>query len=372
MINVIIFRKSLKVHFVYLIQRFLGYLLCINRKIRKSNKVRKNSIVIFSFHKLGDAVFTIPAISQIQKYYQSKITIFCFKELAAIYKIVFKNIDFCTVEHSDFYFRGRIARRSTRTKLARLNPKIIVDLTGAITSASFLINARATNIIGMNKEYFKSLYDSFTPIFYKSHLKDIYLNVSNLLINSETNLQNHDIITTPKSIESILIHPFAGWKAKEWNLYKFIKLAQELSKTHKISFLVPSNSLKKDVEEEIKSCKIDLVKTKSVEELIAALKNCSLLIGNDSGPIHIASILGKATFTIYGPTNPQFSLPNSSHHGYYQKMIKCSPISTENMCYTDGGRIGCPAFECMNQLSVEEVYESIRSFINDLESKSIA
>jgi len=372
MINEIIFKKSLKDHLVYLIHKIFGYLLCINRKIRKSNKISKDSIVIFSLHKLGDAVFTIPAITQIQKYYKSKITIVCFKELLPIYQIIFKNIEFCTVEHSDFYIRGRIVRRSARTKLARLNPKIIVDLTGAITSASFLITSRATKIIGMNKEYFRELYDSFTSISYKSHLRDIYLNVSNLLVNSETSHYNHNIISTPKGIEGILIHPLAGWKAKEWNLNKFIKLAQELSEIYHVSLLLPPNSLRQDIEEEIKNYQINIIYTKSVEELITALKNCSLLIGNDSGPIHIASILGKATFTIYGPTNPQFSLPNSSNHGYYQKKIKCSPIATENLCFTDGGRYGCPAFDCMNQLSVEEVYASIRSFIKDLESKSIA
>ena len=104
---------------------------------------------------------------------------------------------------------------------------------------------------------------------------------------------------------------------------------------------------------------------------LTALKDCSLLIGNYSGPIHIASMLGKATFTIFWPSNPPFTLPYGSTHHYYQKKIKCSPIATENLCFTDGV-YGCPAFECMNQPSVEEIYASIRSFIYDLESKSIA
>lgn len=372
MISVNIFSKSLIDSLVYLLQKFLGFVLYIIRKIMKLKRVRKDNIVIFSFHKLGDAVFTIPAITRIQKYYDCKITIFCFKELVPIYKIIFNNIDFCTVEHSDFYIKGRIAGRSARTKLSKLYPKIIIDLTGAITSASFLITTSAANIIGMNKEYFRELYDYFTPIYFTSHQKDIYLNVSNLLVNSENNPGDHTIIAAPQSIESILIHPFAGWKSKEWNLNKFIKLAEKLSKTCHVSFLIPSSSLKKDIEEEIKNYPINIVETKSIEELITALKGCSLLIGNDSGPIHIASILDKATFTIYGPTNPQFSLPDGLNHGYYQKKIECSPLPTKNMCFTDGGRIGCPAFECMNQLSVEEVYASIKSFISDLERKSIA
>ena len=31
------------------------------------------------------------------------------------------------------------------------------------------------------------------------------------------------------------------------------------------------------------------------------MKKCSVFIGNDSGPVQIASLLGKPTFTIYSP-----------------------------------------------------------------------
>ena len=183
----------------------------------------------------------------------------------------------------------------------------------------------------------------------------MYLNVSKLLTGK---FESHDVDIFPRSnkiLDKIIIHPFAGWKAKEWNLNKFVKLAEALSKSYRVSFLIPSSTLKKDIQEELKKHQINLIETKSVEELIAVLDNCSLLIGNDSGPIHIASMLGNATFTIYGPSNPPFTLPYGSTHGYYQKKIKCSPLATENLCFTDGGRYGCPSFECMNGTTMEEV-----------------
>ena len=180
MMKVNIIEKYLKEHLVYLCQMIFGFFLYVNRKLWKAKKINQDRIVIFSLHKLGDAVFTIPAITRIQKYSNSEITIFCFEELRPIYQIVFNNIDFCTVKHFEFNFGGRIARSSARNKLSMLNPKIIIDLTGAITTASLLITSRATKIIGMNKEYYRKLYDSFTSISYTSHLRDIYLNVSNL------------------------------------------------------------------------------------------------------------------------------------------------------------------------------------------------
>lgn len=356
----------------YIVSQLFTSVLFTLRRFYKLFKIKYGSIVIISLHRLGDSVFTFRAIQEIQKYYKQELIILCYSESIPVYKIGIKNVSYCSVERSDFYFNNRIASRYARKQLNKYNAATIIDLTGVMTSASLIFNSKAGNIIGMNREIFKGIYDLFTNISYKSHLSEMYLNVAKLLTGK---IENNDFEIFPgtnQKVDKIIIHPFAGWKAKEWNLNKFVKLAQELSKTYQVSCLFPSNSLSKDIEEEIKNFKIDIIQTKTVEELITALKNCSLLIGNDSGPIHIASILGKATFTIYGPSNPSFTLPYSPNHGYYQKRIKCSPIPTENLCFTDGGRYGCPAFECMNQLSVEEVYSSIKSFINDLERKSNA
>lgn len=358
--------------FRYLVTLLFSSVLFTIRWFYRFFKNKNGSIVIIALHRLGDSVFTINAIKQLQKFYDKELIIFCYTDSIPIYQIALKKVTYCHVNREDFYLNNRIASRYARKKLRECNPATIIDLTGVMTSASLIFNSRAGKIIGMNREVFKGIYDNFTTVSYKSHLSEMYLNVSQL-ISGNTDYSNYEIFSWPaKKVERVLIHPFAGWKAKEWNLNKFVKLAQELSKTYLVSFLLPLNSLTQDIEEEIKNYQIDIIQTKSIEELITALKNCSLLVGNDSGPIHIASILGKATFTIYGPSNPSFTLPYGSNHGYYQKRIKCSPIATENLCFTDGGRYGCPAFECMNQLSVEEIYVSIKSFISDLESKASA
>jgi ADP-heptose:LPS heptosyltransferase len=85
--------------------------------------------------------------------------------------------------------------------------------------------------------------------------------------------------------------------------------------------------------------------------------------------LQIAALLGKATFTIYGPTNPEFHLPFGKYHAYVQKNISCSPKKNEKFCFTDAGRDGCPSFECMNLLSVEEVIPRVMDFISRLNIK---
>lgn len=341
------------------------------RWVNKLFKVNDGSIVIVALHRLGDSVFTIPAILQIQKFYNREVILFCYSESVPIFKIILKNVIYCSVERTDFFYANRIASIKARKKLSKCQPSTIIDLTGVMTSASLIFNSRAGKLIGMNREIFKSIYDVYIPVFYKSHLSEMYLNVAKLIIGKNETVNRYESPSTINKVEKIIIHPFAGWKAKEWNLNKYIKLAKALIENYHVAIVIPGNYLTRDVIEEIKNVKIEIAETKNIDELILVLNNYSLLIGNDSGPIHIASLLGKATFTIYGPSNPIFTIPYGLHHGYYQKLIKCSPISTENLCFTDGGRYGCPSFECMNELSVDDVLEKIKIFIFNLDNNRV-
>ena len=95
----------------------------------------------------------------------------------------------------------------------------------------------------------------------------------------------------------ILVHPFGGWKAKEWNLNKFIDLVYFLSKNLKVKLIFQENQIPEDIIEFLQQCNIEYIESRSLEDLIREIKSCSVFIGNDSGPLNIASFLGKPTFT---------------------------------------------------------------------------
>ena len=93
----------------------------------------------------------------------------------------------------------------------------------------------------------------------------------------------------------------------------------------------------------------------------------NLIISNDSGPLYLANLLGKPTFTIYGPTNPEYSIPFGKNHDYIQKKIECSPEKNKQYCFTNAGRKGCPSFECMNKLTIDEVLKKLNEFLSRIE-----
>lgn len=325
-------------------------------------KSDKGQLCVIVLHKIGDSVFTIHAIKKIVEFHQEEIiTIICFPETKPIYQIAFPEISLVAIPHNHFW-KARIATKDARKIFRGLKPEIIYDLTGAITSASLIASTRAKKIIGMNLEYFKSLYDDYIPLRTKPHLIDMYMDVVRQ-VQPVGNDTSYEFPHMPTDSGKVLIHPHAGWAAKEWGIDKYIELAKKLSTQYNVEFVVEINSISKEIRAKIESSFI-LTETKSVEDLIENTKSCAVLIGNDSGPVHIASLLGRPTIAIYGPTNPNYCKPFGKHHEVIRQEVSCSPV-TENYCFTDAGR-KCTNFICMRNLGIETVYYKVIDFINSI------
>ncbi|GMR25281.1 MAG: glycosyltransferase family 9 protein [Ignavibacteria bacterium] len=321
------------------------------------------SIVIISLQRLGDTVFTIPAVKEIIKHYDEDVFIVCYEDNALIYKEVLPNINYVTITKNDFYLNGRISKGRTRKLFNNLKPKTIFDLTESVKSAFLIFNSPAKELIGSNKEHFRAIYTHFTSIRKTPHLIDTYLDV----VKTKFEIENEDRLKEFKIIFNIdgkiLIHPFGGWAAKEWELEKFIHLAEKLGKEYSVEIIAPPNLINPQLKQEIDKREISISETKSIADLIEKIKECSVSIGNDSGPIYIANMLGKHTFTIYGPTNPEYSVPYGDDHDFIVKTIHCSPGKNKQYCYTHGGQVGCPAFKCMELMEVDEVYKKLLPFV---------
>jgi heptosyltransferase-2 len=311
-------------------------------------------------HRLGDTIFTIPAIKEVQKHFNNKIIIACYPESIPIYKLAFKDIHFCELEHHDFYFNERLAKFKARNKLKLLRPQVIIDLNGSMSTASLLFSLRAKKIIGMNRIQFKAIYDHFAKVRQSPQLIDIYLDVISSIIQIPDRNKLKKIYRSTYPQGKILIHPFATWREKEWKMKKFIELALKLKKDYTVNFISTPGKLYTDVLDEIRKDGLDVIETRSVDDLIKNIRECSFFIGNDSGPVNIANFLGRPTFTIYGATNPDFTATSQEHQLYIQKKLGCSASSNQKFCLVGGAVFICPGIQCMNLLSPDEVYSQLK------------
>lgn len=79
---------------------------------------------------------------------------------------------------------------------------------------------------------------------------------------------------------------------------------------------------------------IDLTGKTDISDLPALLSRCSLFIGNDSGAMHVAGAVGLPIVAIFGPTDPNGTLPVTPRCTVVQQKPYCSPCFLRR-CPTD-------------------------------------
>ncbi len=83
----------------------------------------------------------------------------------------------------------------------------------------------------------------------------------------------------------------------------------------------------------------------------ALLERTALLVGNDSGPKHVAVALGVPTVTIFGPTHPTTWHPPRGPHAVVEAMgLECLHCNA-NVCPLEGER----HWRCMRDVTPERV-----------------
>jgi heptosyltransferase-2 len=145
--------------------------------------------------------------------------------------------------------------------------------------------------------------------------------------------------------------------AKMWLGGRLIELARRLAEAYSARFLIlgGKNDLQacSTVADGVGPDAMDLCGKTTIRELAALLSRCSLVVANDSGPLHFAAAIGIPTIGIFGPTDPQRSAP-PANCTVIRKSVQCSP------CY----KRECPTdLLCMTSVSVEEVYREAAAIL---------
>jgi lipopolysaccharide heptosyltransferase II len=103
---------------------------------------------------------------------------------------------------------------------------------------------------------------------------------------------------------------------------------------------------------------LDLCGCTTLRTLAGVLQRCSLLITNDSAPVHVAVALGTPSVTVFGPSDSRALLPpGSTIHLAVQSAARCSP------CYANEPFPGCADWICMDEIAVGEVLGVARKLL---------
>lgn len=113
--------------------------------------------------------------------------------------------------------------------------------------------------------------------------------------------------TTSDPSRVILFHPGSGGVKKCWPLANFVAVARELHAAGRTPVFVLGPA---ELERWPPNRVVDLARefatllNPTPDDLAAVIASVPVLVGNDSGPSHLAALLGTQTLTIFGPTEP--------------------------------------------------------------------
>jgi ADP-heptose:LPS heptosyltransferase len=156
------------------------------------------------------------------------------------------------------------------------------------------------------------------------------------------------------SDRTIIIHPGAKWKLKCWLKDYYSGLSEMLCG---LGYDVISL-------EDIGINKTRFLGKLTLRELIGVLSQSCFFVGNDSGPMHIASALGVPLIGIFGPTHPVLGFaPQGEKSMVISADFPCSPCSLhgEGKCKRNGTYTG----DCMLAISPEMIFSRIERFLKD-------
>jgi heptosyltransferase III len=119
-----------------------------------------------------------------------------------------------------------------------------------------------------------------------------------------------------------MLQPGARLPGMRWPVAKFGEIARWLRQKHGLASVVNlgarDDEIAADVRGELQNCAAVMDAQLDVRELIALIAASRIVVGNDSGPAHLAAALQRPSVVIFGATDPVLWGPWQSDHRVVQ------------------------------------------------------
>ncbi|MDQ6655887.1 MAG: lipopolysaccharide heptosyltransferase II [Verrucomicrobiota bacterium] len=165
--------------------------------------------------------------------------------------------------------------------------------------------------------------------------------------------------TTPGGVVKLGLCAGAEYgPAKRWLPERFAEVASAVAAAEPVQWQLFGTAADAAVGESIatqlgESCVNRIGKT-SLDELIAELRECRLLLTNDTGTMHLATLLGVPVVAVFGSTEPRLTGPLGTGNAVIRHHVECSPCFLRK----------CPIdFRCMHAVSAKEVTAQVLAML---------
>ena len=156
---------------------------------------------------------------------------------------------------------------------------------------------------------------------------------------------------------AVLVQPGAGWVTKLWGSERFARVASALAEHERVKVLVTHAPSERHLAESVvTAATTDAVVPVAcdVGQLAALCARASLFVAGDTGPYHLARVVGTPTVGLFGPTDPARNGPHLEDDPTLWAKVSCSP------CYLRQ----CPTqVECLTAVEPDAVLRACLSVL---------
>ncbi len=245
--------------------------------------------------------------------------------------------------------------RRTKDELRACRYDLAVDFQGLTKSALIAHLARPERIAGFGSRVVR---ERPAGLFYSARVRSNALHVVDQALDlaagaGATNLVR--VFPLPAGAPEgrlpaapfALASPLAGWTSKQWPLEYYERLAAMLRE--KLGLPLVLNGAPGSVPRVAGT----VVHESGLPGLIDATRRAALVIGVDSGPMHLAAALNKAGVAIFGPTDPD---RNGPYGGDFQVFRIAGARTTH--------RRGTTIDASMRAITPEQIFAALASRVN--------
>jgi heptosyltransferase-2 len=325
------------------------------------------NIIVRMPNWIGDLVMATPVLTDLKRAFpKSSITAMCRTPICDLLKED-EAVDelFCFRKGSDLF------RREDRNIIEKIRAgkfDLGILLTNSFSSAWWFWLGAVKRRIGYSK-HFRSLLLTDSLEFQEEHHVDRYKRLLTPLGIEKSNTAPR-IFLQKKEIEEaktlliqrgyrggklIGINPGAAYGlAKCWPADRYKALAMRLLLETDATIVFFGDESVKSISQGLPERVIDLAGVTSLRELCCLIQLCSVLVTNDSGPMHIGAALGTPLVALFGSTDDRATGPYGQKESVINKRVSCSPC-LKRVCPID--------FRCMTQISVDEVLAKVLNYV---------
>nr|MBP7322720.1 glycosyltransferase family 9 protein [Deltaproteobacteria bacterium] len=344
-------------------------------------------ILIIRLGAVGDVIRTLPALQALRSNLPHAYLAWAVEDRAASLLLNHPDLDEVFVIPRQKWQREPLSLSTYRSasdllrKIRRARFDYALDFHGLLKSGLITLLSGSAHRYGFSRAFCKEGNHLFTNYHqmlpeYKINrvernlflVKALGLNIDDhtptIPISSEDQMVANAIMSTSGRDGSrlkILIHPGSSPQTpyKRWHWRRYAHLADGIIQRYGATVFFTGAQDEFDTVRQITGQMTEsqyvICHTSTLTQLSALIKRCSLYIGNDTAPMHLAAFVGIPVIALFGPTDPTENAPYARNRSVViRKDVSCNPCRNRR----------CNDLRCMDAISVDDVLEAVEGILS--------